>query len=466
MVVDTCAALAGLAGPERDRAWTFLVQTHGDAVWRMIGSRCADRHLAEDIHQEFWLRLPASATRFRPAAEGRERAARAWLLGVAYAITIDEIRRRRSASRRVAGDVGDQEAPMARDDHDREEQLARVQAALRALPERDRQPLLLHLVGELGYEELAVQLRCTVNSARVRVHRALQRLRAALGREGAGVPTTTLAGLLVPPGLGVPPAFAQPGIAGAGGASAGGGSAAAGGLAPVAGSGGGLLAIGAGVAGVALVGGAIAVSFITTPAVPESPMPILPTAATILAAGSLAAATVLDDFERAEPGLQGRGEGGVNGTVSIVPAPAGLGNGSALRFAWPEPHGRWVDCGYEKARPAPGFVAGAACEVRLSLWMEAHAGITYLAVRFRDAQGEIFEWRSPPPERPDQSGWRAIRIPLPAEAPAGHWSGTEPDGKVTFPVAFSGYAVRFADAEVPAGAVIIDEVALVSTEKE
>lgn len=50
---------------------------------------------------------------------------------------------------------------------------------LDSLPEHERAALELHVVAELPYEDVARQLRITPGTARMRVHRALRRLRGS-----------------------------------------------------------------------------------------------------------------------------------------------------------------------------------------------------------------------------------------------------------------------------------------------
>ncbi len=63
-----------------------------------------------------------------------------------------------------------------------------VRAALDSCKESDRVILELHFIDSMPYPELAAFLGCTVNAARVRVHRALARIERSLGdleqREG------------------------------------------------------------------------------------------------------------------------------------------------------------------------------------------------------------------------------------------------------------------------------------------
>jgi len=60
------------------------------------------------------------------------------------------------------------------------EDLVRVRAAIRELPEDQREVFLLRQNGELPYERIAETLGIPVNTAKTRMRRALLRLRAAI----------------------------------------------------------------------------------------------------------------------------------------------------------------------------------------------------------------------------------------------------------------------------------------------
>ena len=54
--------------------------------------------------------------------------------------------------------------------------LPRTLAALHALPEDVREPLVLYAQGGLSYEEIAAQLEISLATVKIRIHRARQKL--------------------------------------------------------------------------------------------------------------------------------------------------------------------------------------------------------------------------------------------------------------------------------------------------
>jgi RNA polymerase sigma factor (sigma-70 family) len=470
---STVVALRSLAGDQAPAGWQALVDQHGPDVWRLILSRSRDTNEAEDVYQDFWLGLPRSAASFRPA-EGAdpERSARAWLMRVAYTTAIDRVRRRRPLNVAIGADVScgatmDQhnptlarllvdgpERPGTGELQDRELLLQRVQGALNKLPETYRRPLLLYVVAGLSYEDLAADLRCTVNNARVRVHRSLKRLREVLGGNEASFNERALAGLILPVMLAVPPA---PSLATA--LSLGGASATAGGAAGVGTAGGGatgatavaMVPVAVAATGVAAAGVALAVVLSGSPApsalvVPPAPTPVV---------------RLLDDFERADAHIDGNSFVGTRPEISLAPAPAGGGGGSALRFAWTTAHKNWIDCEYRNGfrQLIPGMTATSATVATMQVWAPQTTHLRHLAIRFMDADGEMFEWRQSLPDQ-GHTGWRTVEFPL-DQTTSSSWDKRPIANRIVDPpIRLMGYAVEMGKDGSMEGVVIIDDVRL------
>ena len=460
--LSTSAALARISEPGAEQAWATLVERHGPDVWRLIASRQWDTHVAEDAYQEFWLHLPQAAKRFTPDPDDGERKAQAWMLAVAYRTAIDVHRRRRPAQAMISEPVTTEHDMEEHDE--RQHQLARVRSALDQLPEGYRQPVLLHLVGGLSHEDLATELRCTVNNARVKVHRGLTKLRGLLGVDAAQLPEKSLAGMLVPPFLLAPPpapalsaAVAAPPLpAGAFGVAGKATIFTAIAKAPV------LAAVVAAVAATTVTVAAVALHAPAKPPVAsqEVPMPIRrPLAAAVIitaVAGTVAAGAVLDDFERDATLMDS--VSGQHADLTLVPAPSGIGSGKALSIAWPKDHKTFVDCFYTKLIDAPAFTQDGSAVATFKVWTEAFSGAAKLSIRFVDANLETFQWGTDLPN-PGQAGWRIVSFPLiPAES-KGHWGPPgKSDGVIDFPMRLNGYAIQFTGPDAPAGSLLIDDV--------
>lgn len=160
------------------RAWLHgLYVEHADAVFRYAASRCG-RQAAAEIVAETFVEAVGAHARY-DVARGTPRA---WLLGIAT----NRIRRRR----RVEAEhlLALPSEPGTHDERivDLPERLdagalaPRLGRALASLPASERAAFLLHAVGDVTPAEVAVALAISPEAARVRLHRARTRLRAAL----------------------------------------------------------------------------------------------------------------------------------------------------------------------------------------------------------------------------------------------------------------------------------------------
>jgi RNA polymerase sigma-70 factor, ECF subfamily len=143
---------------------------HGYAI-----SLLGDRAAAEDVTAIAFERLYRSRARL-----DRSRGTpRAWLFSIARNAALDELRRRRRHGRDAPGaePVATRPEPVATIEH--AERRATINAALRALPPREREVVLLKFHGQLTNGELARVLGISESNAGTRVHRALSALRQA-----------------------------------------------------------------------------------------------------------------------------------------------------------------------------------------------------------------------------------------------------------------------------------------------
>jgi RNA polymerase sigma-70 factor (ECF subfamily) len=122
----------------------------------------------EDLYQETWLRVVRAAHRF-----DRSKRFSTWLFQIAVNLCRDWHRRRLPQSDAVLPSV---EAPSLVPIE------ARLDAArlLAALPEAQREVLILRYYHDLGEAEIAVIAGCPRGTVKSRLHNALQRLAAAV----------------------------------------------------------------------------------------------------------------------------------------------------------------------------------------------------------------------------------------------------------------------------------------------
>lgn len=146
-----------------------LFRRHHVAVFRYLLRRTGERAVAEELMQETFVRVVRNARGYEE--RGRERA---WLFGIAYALVANWARgrtRRPTAvldEPRVAADPTDAAAGLL------------LERVLAALPEADRDVLLLRELGGLDYAEIAETVGSTVAAVRSRLHRARVTARGVL----------------------------------------------------------------------------------------------------------------------------------------------------------------------------------------------------------------------------------------------------------------------------------------------
>jgi RNA polymerase sigma-70 factor, ECF subfamily len=143
------------------------------AVHRFAQRLTRDREAANDLVQEAYLRAYRSFDAFREGSNFR-----AWILAIEYSTFINQRRKEHRAPAQVnlseveasqPADVG-WEAP--RDVWT----VARLEDALRALPDELQAVVGLVLVEELTYEEAAAVLQCPVGTVRSRLFRGRRAL--------------------------------------------------------------------------------------------------------------------------------------------------------------------------------------------------------------------------------------------------------------------------------------------------
>lgn len=192
---------------EQARALHLLMQRHGRDVYRFCLKVLRDPTLADDVHQQVFI----SAYRDLPHFAGRS-TMRTWLLAIAQHRSIDALRcRARQESRQadlaeVAG-ISDPR-PLATESLDRTQLLVMV---LDSLEKPAREALLLRYQQGLSFEEMAQICDQRPAVLRMRVSRAVRRLREAMqARAGCLAATNRAEGAL---SHGAIPALPQPKLA-------------------------------------------------------------------------------------------------------------------------------------------------------------------------------------------------------------------------------------------------------------
>jgi RNA polymerase sigma-70 factor (ECF subfamily) len=158
-----------------------IFDRHGSTLLRFLARR-VDPAEAEDLLGEVF----RIAFERRSAFERDRASARPWLYGIAANVVAkhhrSEARRFRAMARVPAGRPLDED-PADRAAADAGARWTRVMDAIGALPEAERQVLLLFAWEELSYEEIALALGVPMGTVRSRLSRGRARL-ATLTRAG------------------------------------------------------------------------------------------------------------------------------------------------------------------------------------------------------------------------------------------------------------------------------------------
>ncbi len=172
------AALLAAAGHGDSAAFGVLVATHLAAAVGTARRMLGDAAEAEDVAQEAMLRLWRNAATLELGPGG----VRPWLRRVVSNLSIDRIR----SSRRVSVVAEVPEQPVAADQAtglEAADLSRRVQAALAALPERQRQALLLFHFEGMSQIEVGQSLGVSDEAVESLLARARRTLKSALKDE-------------------------------------------------------------------------------------------------------------------------------------------------------------------------------------------------------------------------------------------------------------------------------------------
>lgn len=156
-------------------AFEELLRIHRNGVHALARRMLGKEDRAEDATQETLFRAWKAAPRFRGDASFRT-----WILRIALNVA-------RTMAVRFPGEVGWEavpEPPSGGEGADADVALAeartRVRTAVRGLPPRQREAIVLKVYSDLTYEEVAAILGVTVGAAKAHVHQATANLRRRL----------------------------------------------------------------------------------------------------------------------------------------------------------------------------------------------------------------------------------------------------------------------------------------------
>jgi RNA polymerase sigma-70 factor (ECF subfamily) len=155
------------------------MRAHGPRLIAISAGICRDRHRAEEVVQEAFIKL------WRQPPDAGEIAYASWLRKVVTNLSINALQRTKRPG--ALPEVSSDRAMMSRrqpdDECDVQDNVARVRAAMARLDEPKRAILMLRAFEQLSYEEIGEQLGVPVGTVMSRLNRARQALMEEMARD-------------------------------------------------------------------------------------------------------------------------------------------------------------------------------------------------------------------------------------------------------------------------------------------
>lgn len=155
-----------------------LVHRHQAEIYRFALQLTRNRTDADDLYQETLIKAYRAFDRLDGSANHR-----AWLYKIATNTFLSS--QRRAGREAPLDETAELSLPAEATDHaaslDARDLLLEVEVFVAALPAKQRVALILRKYHEVGYDEIAANLKCSEAAARANVHEALRKLRDYFG---------------------------------------------------------------------------------------------------------------------------------------------------------------------------------------------------------------------------------------------------------------------------------------------
>lgn len=152
---------------------TLLFERYNKRIYNFLAKMAMDKTLAEDLTQNVFLRMIRYRASYREGAKFQS-----WIYQIARNVFADHYQQ---VKNKYSGLVDVEKISDSMADNDESESLgeneALLQRSLAKLTEEQRELLVLTRFQHMKYEEVAVIMDTTVANIKVKVHRAIARLR-------------------------------------------------------------------------------------------------------------------------------------------------------------------------------------------------------------------------------------------------------------------------------------------------
>jgi len=164
-------------------AFEALYLRHKDSLYRYLLRLSMNPHTAEDVFQEAWGKIIRARASYRPTAKFTT-----YLFRVAHNCFIDHLRRSKRHSGHSDAIPELAADPANEPERQTEQLLARqhLEAALKTLPDEQRDAFLLYEEGGLSLDDIALVTGVNRETAKSRLRYANAKLRTSMQGAGAG----------------------------------------------------------------------------------------------------------------------------------------------------------------------------------------------------------------------------------------------------------------------------------------
>jgi RNA polymerase sigma factor (sigma-70 family) len=163
-----------------EQALEILINRYKDKIYTAIYMLVKDHYVAEDLFQDTFLKIIRTIQAGRYTEQGKFLP---WAIRVSHNLCMDHFRRTRVQlpvtlpDGRDITELLDISGESASDKMERRQTHESVRRLIEALPEEQREVILLRVYGELSFKEIAEQTSVSINTALGRMRYALINLR-------------------------------------------------------------------------------------------------------------------------------------------------------------------------------------------------------------------------------------------------------------------------------------------------